>query len=349
MIKLLKDISWQISEPEYRDDPALSYSTLSRYERGGFNSLSTLFDKIESPSLIFGSAVDALITGGQEEFDNNFIVADFSKLPDSYIALIKELYNIYGKAYEKIVDIPDDKVIPITEKLEFQKGWKPETRDKVIKEKGGDYYKLLALSENKHLVNSEFYTEVLAAVDALRTSPSTSFYFAKNNPFDDTIQRFYQLKFKAELDGIIYRCMADLLIVDHKAKTVQPVDLKTSSHFEYEFYKSFLQWNYQIQARLYWRIIKNIMEQDEIFKDYTLLPYKFIVVNKTSLNPLVWDCPFTGEYGTLTFGKNNQIKLRDPQEIGKELDFYLKQHPIVPKGIHLQEGNNLTTWLETYE
>lgn len=209
MSKSLKDISWQISEPEYREDPALSYSMLAKYERGGFASLDTLFDKVETPSLIFGSAVDSLITGGQTEFDNNFIVADFDKMPESYTILVKEVYNIYGKAYTNITEIPDDKIIVITEKLEFQKGWKPETRARVIKEKGADYYKLLALSENKHLINSEFYSEVLAAVEALKTSPSTAFYFAKNNPFDDTIQRFYQLKFKTKLNAIWYRCMAD--------------------------------------------------------------------------------------------------------------------------------------------
>ena len=66
-MKELKDISWNVTEEEYRADPALSYSTLAKYERGGFNSIPTLFDKVESPSLTLGSAVDSLITGGEEE------------------------------------------------------------------------------------------------------------------------------------------------------------------------------------------------------------------------------------------------------------------------------------------
>ena len=53
-MRSLKDISLNISEEEYRKMPELSYSTLAKYERGGFNSLSTLFDKVESPSLLFG-------------------------------------------------------------------------------------------------------------------------------------------------------------------------------------------------------------------------------------------------------------------------------------------------------
>ena len=48
--KSLKDLSWQVSEEEYRADPALSYSTLAKYEREGFNNLDRLFDKIDTPS-----------------------------------------------------------------------------------------------------------------------------------------------------------------------------------------------------------------------------------------------------------------------------------------------------------
>ena len=80
-MKSLKDISWQVSEEEYRADPALSYSTLAKYEREGFNGLPHLFDKLETPSLTFGSAVDAIITGGRKEFDDKFIVASFPSVP----------------------------------------------------------------------------------------------------------------------------------------------------------------------------------------------------------------------------------------------------------------------------
>ena len=39
--------------------------------------------------------------------------------------------------------------------------------------------------------------------------------------------------------------MADLIIVNHKEKWVKPVDLKTSSHYEWDFYKSFNEWRYE--------------------------------------------------------------------------------------------------------
>ena len=43
--KELSDISWQIPEEIYRQDAALSYSTLAKYEREGFDKLDSLFEQ----------------------------------------------------------------------------------------------------------------------------------------------------------------------------------------------------------------------------------------------------------------------------------------------------------------
>ena len=343
--KSLADIALHITEEEYRADPALSYSTLARYEREGFNNLDKLFDRVETSSLTFGSAVDSLITGGQEEFDERFMVAEFPSTPDSITKIVKSLFSQYRDSYRSLIMIPDDVIIKETEYQSYQMNWKPETRAKIIKEKGADYYNLLFVAGDRTILDTTTYQDVCNAVRALKESESTKFYFADNNPFEPNIERFYQLKFKACLEGIEYRCMSDLLIVNYENKTIQPIDLKTSSHAEWDFYKSFVEWNYQIQARLYWSIMRQNMDEDEYFKDFELLDYMFIVVNRRTLTPLVWDCPLTRFIGTLYFGKNNQIEMRSPLEIGKELSFYLSSRPKVPMGINETGFNDLEDWL----
>ena len=148
-----------------------------------------------------------------------------------------------------------------------------------------------------------------------------------NNTEVDGIERLYQLKFKGEdpEKHTKFRCMADLIIVDYNAKTIQPCDLKTSSHNEWEFHKSMADWRYDIQARLYWRLIKQNIEKDEFFKDFKLLPYKFIVVNRINLQPMVWEFPLTEAEGLLTLNtiRNGVYLWRDPYTIGEELDYYL--------------------------
>lgn len=346
--KSLKDISWSVSEETYRADPALSYSTLARYERDGFNNIDKLFDKIETPSLVFGSAVDAIITGGQEEFDERFMVAEFPSTPDSITKMVKSLFSQYGDSYRSLITIPDDAIIKETEYQSYQMNWKPETRAKVIKEKGADYYNLLFIAGSKTILDTQTYQDVCNAVDALKTSEATKFYFADNNPFEPNIERFYQLKFKATLNGIDYRCMFDELVIFHDTKEIQPLDLKTSCKRlarEWNFPIHYVEWNYQIQNRLYVRILQEVISKDEYFKDFKILPYKDIIIFRGSGTPLVWGIPFTFERGTLYFGKNNQIEMRDPEDIGKELSSYLTSRPKVPMGINETDSNDLEDWL----
>ena len=347
--KSLYDISWKVDEPTYRADPALSYSALARYEREGFNNLEHLFDKVETPSLTFGSAVDAIITGGQEEFDKGFMVAEFPSIPDSIIKIVRSLFKQFGMlgVYRTLDDVPDTVIIQETIYQSYQPNWKPETRAKVIKEKGTEYYNLMYVAGDRTILDTNTYQDVCNAVKALKESEATKFYFAENNPFEPNIERFYQLKFKDTFGGIDYRCMSDLLIVNHKEKWVKPCDLKTSSHTEWDFYKSFIQWRYDIQARLYWNIIRRSMNRDEYFRDFKLLDYDFIVVNRRTLTPLIWTCPFTQAENTLTFGRNGQIELRNPFTIGEELHYYLSSRPKVPMGIEETKLNDLRKWINT--
>lgn len=341
MIKSLKDISWNVTEEEYRQDKALSYSTLAKFKRSGFNEISHLFDKIETPSLTFGSAVDSIITGGDEEFNSRFIVAEHPVVPPAIESIAKDLFQSYKDIHKNIEGIPDSDIIEVASKYGYQNNWKPETRAKVIKEKGSVYYKLLYLSKDKTILNTETYADVCNTVEALRTFESTKWYFQKDNPFEN-VERCYQLKFKATLNGVDYRCMADLIVIDHDKKLIIPVDLKTSSKPEWDFYKSFVDWDYQIQSRLYYRIIRDNLDRDPYFKDFELADYRFIVANRKTLTPLVWNCEFTKTRGKLEF---KSTTFEDPEDIGKTLDMYLKTNPKVPNNIKLNKCNSLTEWL----
>lgn len=336
--KTLYDISWQVSEKEYRKDLALSYSTLSRYEREGFDNLEHLFDKIETPSLTLGGLVDTIITGSKEEFDNLYYVSTSGSIGEKEQQIVKMLFNAFKEVYASFSTIPYNDVLDVVNSVEFQKNWRDDTRVRVIRERCSYYYNLLSKAEGKTIIDINTYNTACAMVQALRNSFATKHYFADNKP-DSPIQRYYQLKFKNTFEGIAYRIMADLIVVDYENKKVIPVDLKTSSHTEWNFKDSFLTYNYMIQSRLYWRNIRAAMDKDDYFKDFTLENYKFIVVNKKTLTPLVWEFPYTQYVGTLK--DDNGKKYRDPFVIGEELQYYLDEHPRVPRGISIDKPNIL--------
>lgn len=345
-MKSLYDISWHCTEEVYRSDKAYSYSTLAKFEREGFNNLDKLFDKVESPSLTFGSVVDCLMTDSQEEFDRRFLVADFPELPDSQKKVVEYLHRMFSKSYPSLIDFDNRTIMNISEVLQFQLNWKPETRAKVIKENGGEYYDLLTLAEGKTVISQSIYNDALACVDALRTSDATKFFFEQNNPFEKDIERLYQLKFKGEYDGIPLRCMMDLALVDHKNKIIYPCDLKTSSHKEWDFPKSFIEWLYPIQAQLYAEVLRQNLVKDDYFKDFKIAPYRFIVVNRYSLTPLVWTFDQTFSQVGCTLGEH---KLRGWREIVKDLDYYLKYQPQVPKGIDATRENSIEQYFNDRE
>ena len=127
-------------------------------------------------------------------------------------------------------------------------------------------------------------------------------------------------------DKLIYR------LVNYEKKKVFPVDLKTSGHPEWDFCDSFITWGYSWQARLYWRIIRANMDADDYFKDFSLEDYRFIVVNRKTLTPLVWEFPLTRSNGSLMTEDGKEV--RDPFAIGRELRGYLDCRPPVPNGIN---------------
>lgn len=336
--KELSEIALHITEPEYREMPELSYSTIATYERSGFNGLDHLFDKKESQSLTEGSMVDCLITGSIEEFNENFYVADFPSIGDKEKLVADYLcINYGGYPYTTMEEIPATYILEAANAYEFQKNWKDETRVKVLTERCSTYYTLKIQAGNRTVVSLETMERIQAMVRSLKESPATCGYFADNDEMSP-IRRYYQLKFKATLDGVGYRCMADLIIVDYEKKKIYPCDLKTSSHTEWDFEESFNQWGYNWQARLYWKLIRENLNKDSYFKDFSLEDYRFIVVNKKTLTPLVWEFPLTKAVGTLVDEKGNEY--RDPCVIGKELRGYLDCKPPVPNGIN-KDGINI--------
>ena len=237
-------------------------------------------------------------------------------------------------------EIPESLVSDAAKTAEF---WKADKWDKVRYKKVLETGNVAAFynankNSDKTIITTATFQDVQNCVKALKESPATGGYFADNDEFSP-IKRYYQLKFTANFEGVGYRNMADLLVVDYEKKVIWPIDLKTSmSTAEWDFEQNFKKWHYYIQARLYWRIIRANMDNDPYFKDFTLEDYRFIICNPKTLTPLVWEFPLTKSVGTLIDDDGKEI--RDPFEIGKELQGYLNLRPPVPNGIN-KDGVNM--------
>ena len=347
-MKELVDISWQVDEPTYRQDPALSHSTLARYEENGrFSSIPTLFDKLTTTSLTFGSMVDTLLTGSEEEFANQFTVIEDPNISDTLKDITYRLLELYPKT--DFDNIPDNVLAEVGKEKDF---WANDkyiaNRIKQIKQNCRTYFSILKLSQGKTVVTQQDVDDARRCAKALKTSDKTKFIFEENDPFNERFRRYYQLKFKCtdQETGVQYRSMLDVIIVDYEKKIIWPIDLKTTSFNEWEFPKAIVKYKYHDQARLYWRNLRQNLDKDDYFKDFKLMNFRFVCINRHNCTPLLWEFEKSQASGTIRFStKTGYIyNWRDPYEIGKELDYYLKNSCEFPTEI--TAVNNIVEYLE---
>ena len=286
IVKSIKELAWDVDEPTYRSSKAISYSALSTFARDGVSCLSKLDEKKDAEALRFGSLVDTIMTE-PEELENKFVIAAFNKPSDAITNIVTKIWNASDKSNSNLIKIPETTILMYIKADNYQSNWLEKTRINKIVTDGSDYFKLLATSEGKVLMSQDDYNRALACVEALNNSPFVGKYFYVS-PLTTHIEAHYQLKFIFEYNNIFIRCMFDRIIVDHKNKTIQPLDIKTTGKSEEDFHKSFLDWRYDLQATMYSFILRKICDLDDYFKDFEILPFTFICVNRFNLKPLAW-------------------------------------------------------------
>lgn len=338
--KSLAELALNISEKEYRDLPYLSYSILARYEKGGFSAIPHLYDKIESEALTFGSMVDTIITEGMEKFNEKFVVADFNIPTESVKNVVDALLNAVTE--DNIEDVSDNDILSICDIVGYQPKWNTKTRVEKIRTFGGEYFNCVRAIGERTVVSNEVYQSVLATVGALKNNLSSAKYLQQTDE-KTGLEFLYQQKFVANIEGLDVKSMMDLIIVFHNKKAIMPVDLKTTSVPEYDFQRKFIENRYDIQSRLYYRILEDAIRKDDYFKDFDLLNFRFLVINKNSLTPMVFEDELCSKSGHLDIVFNNGYKkvLRDPVTIGKELKYYLNTDAKVPEGLNVNVPNKI--------
>lgn len=316
-MKTLKEISWQITEPQYRKDPSLSYSQLKTYEHKGFEAIFT--PHAPSEGLLFGSVVDTIITDGMDAFINKYAILPL-QVTLAVQSILTKIAQTTNFEQEELTNIPQSIVIDCAKSCNFGGKWTDNMIYKhILTEQTITDFKIIVRQlkqcPQKTIITNKLYQEAFSTVNALRNDITTKWYFSTT---PDGIDREYQLKFKGVINDVPYRCMADLILVDHKNKQIIPCDLKTTSSNEHYFWKSFHDFYYFYQAKLYYTLISQAISQDDYFKDFQLMPYRFIVINKKTLNPMIYTFSELDVNTEYTYKEKN-ITYRPITTVGPEL------------------------------
>lgn len=286
--KQLSSLSLQMSENEYHamrkynGYDVYSYSNIARYARKGFPAIAKLFDSISrTPEIILGSVVDCLVTN-RERFNDEYGVINDEHMPPpaEKTALEAMAATFSGVPFDDLSFID---IIRVMDGISYKKNQKDDTRiNNVSKYK--EYYN--ALSSGKTLISNDDYVIANEMCNALLKHKGD--IFGKSN---GDIEYLYQSKFIHEFtfdDGctVAVKIMPDVLKVNHKIKTILPVDLKTSSMPAYQFPNHWIDMRYDIQASVYTDVLQAVLDDSKDFCDYTIEKYVFVDISKEDMIPL---------------------------------------------------------------
>lgn len=163
---------------------------------------------------------------------------------------------------------------------------------------------------------------------------------------DSPIELIHQLPIYFECQGVECKGLLDGVKVDHKAKTIQPFDLKTIGKGVWNFSSSFYQYGYYRQAAFYtYALHAWVLEVYPEIKDYTFLPFQFIVVEskKSSRQPaIIYQCSENdlrvGREGGCLKQWNDKC-LKGYEELLEDWKWHMaKDYWLMPRDLYEQEG-----------
>ena len=288
-IQDLTQLGLNITEKEFRDINALSYSVLSTMDREGPAAVGKEVEMTEP--LIHGTLVDSMMDGTYNA--NDYYITAGVSIGDGIKGAVDALLSHLESLTDVIdVDLSSWKTELIhvleTQNIDYyakkDADWVSEKimKDEVAKA----YFKDVISAKGKTVITLPFLQNAEKSVMILRNHEFTKDIF-KN--YKTPIQAVYQFKYEFVVKGHKFKGMLDRLIIDHEKKTIQPYDLKTGGKPAKEFENSFFYWRYDLQALLYHIICLRI--QKLYYPDYEIKDFKFVYIGRFEHKPLIWNVP----------------------------------------------------------
>lgn len=307
------DLGWNITEEEYRALNRVSYSSIAAFLKYSYEGI--LRERPKTKAMDLGTLVDNLVTNPIEA--EKFAAADYSLFPTN-----EKDFSLCQECAENIEEgkkeIEEEKLLELLNKHQWRTSWKDTTRiEKFHKFYDSAILELLS-KKDKILVESDIYNKAQQCAFAAKMLLKKTF---KDCEFA------YQFKIADTIEEIPLKCMIDIIAVDHKSQRIYPIDLKTTSNPEYSFVNAVVKYRYDIQARLYHRMLTNCIKGTE-YENYYICDFRFLVVNTITMPKPAWWIWNAYDYNTdfeVYDRKGNKIKLEEPVKVAKIVAPYILQ------------------------
>jgi len=225
-----------------------------------------------------GHLFDFIMTEDMSTFKEHYVVdeGDFKTS--------ETIFGILNQAASEM-DYSDDNLIAIAKNFEYGKNWKNETILDKIKTEGWEQYVDFRINAvGKKMVSLTEYNNCVMSKLKLTRNKYTKKYFSTNSFIE--IQK--KVVITNVVSGVSMKYELDKVVINHKAKKIQPIDYKTMSGSTSSFMYNFWKLRYDFQGAMYWDACLDHYE-DLMSKGYTVLPFRFIVVEPAGVSePMIY-------------------------------------------------------------
>lgn len=239
-----------------------SYSSVSRYSDSPKKYIESKSEDTSYFSL--GKLVDFIRTEGEEKAKEVYAVNVLESLTPQLQQYVEYVVN---NIIEK--DLTDKLKLDIVKNLGILRSSKKQNTilNALLptEEHINFYYK----NKNKKIIPYKMWITALSIIREWRNNEYTKEY--TNIVSNGDIEVFDEYPILWEYESIKLKSKLDRFIINHKEKTIIPIDYKTSSDDVHNFISSYWRWKYYYQASMYPQALKYE------FPDYKILPFTFIV------------------------------------------------------------------------
>lgn len=312
-------------------DIRLSYSRVSDFDRNGPKALKERTFVTNDGAKMGGLIDDMLFT--PDEVEKKYYLFSAQK-PTATLA---KVCDIITEQYAELPDDIDGVALAIISNNEFWGNIKnPDTLiKKFAVPEFYDYLNAFYESKNKTIITQEEYDTCEEIVEILKTHKFSKDVVAYPKKHES---KYAQFEINIEYRGFAFKGILDLLVVNHKKKTVQMIDLKTGKNPAEQFGASYIKWRYYLQEAIYQLAFESICEQLKL-EGYTLLPFQFLYISRFEKIPLLYTVSEKWSKAAIKGFKLNNYEYRGLDELLDTIKWHWEQKKFdLSKEVYEEEG-----------
>lgn len=217
-----------------------------------------------------------------DEFNNQFVVG-MDKLPTDNVKII---IDKICRDYPDVLNMEDLEleIIQIMKDMNYMQSLKTDKQriEKILTDDNKKYYQFVKTAQGKTVIDTITLNRMDAIVEKIRANKTISDLLQLNHSdFDTDITVLNELPMQYDVSGYTFagiKGILDNVVINHKAKTININDLKTTGKTLMDFKETIDYYKYWLQMGIYTLLVTEYAKENSI-TDYTI-NNNFVVVDK---------------------------------------------------------------------